>query len=304
MALELSFDTAWAIDKGQRCYQEDALISVFDDLADVGLVVLSDGMGGHTAGDVASDIVVTETHRVLNEALKGSPSAKSDLPASLLKAAYSSNRRISDHVAEHPSTEGMGATLLACVLVDSSLYWVSVGDSPLLLYRDGSLRQLNEDHSMTPQLEFMVSAGLLTQEEADTHPDRNVLTSALMGDDISKIDCPQDPLALQDGDILITASDGLQILSNDEIARALRRCGSADSEQIAQELMSLVLEFGDPDQDNISLSVVKAGQPATSCDISKTGEAGTDSAAEPASEMSGFFKSFKWKRLPRLLARS
>lgn len=258
MALKLSFDEASAIDKGQRRYQEDALISSFAEDQDHGLVVLSDGMGGHAAGDIASQIVVAEFHRTLTQSFDQSCTTDSDLAEALVRAAYEANACVKDHISKNPSTKGMGATLLATIVRDSSLHWVSIGDSPLFLYREGALFQLNEDHSLASQINFLVTSGFITQEEAASHPNRNVLTSAIIGGDIPKIDCPQTPTPLQDGDILITASDGLQSLPDHEIETALQTCASENSEHISRLLMARVLELGDAQQDNVSLSVIKA----------------------------------------------
>jgi protein phosphatase len=152
----------------------------------------------------------------------------------------------------------MGATVVALVLDGVSLYWISVGDSPLYLYRDGELRQLNEDHSLAPQIDYLVRNGMMDPEVGRTHPDRHCLTSVLIGGDIERIDCVEAPLALVPGDVLLVASDGLQSLDDDRIAGILGDLGDAPSNEIADALMAAVDECGDPDQDNVSLSVIRA----------------------------------------------
>ncbi len=259
----LEFDAATALSKGQRSYQEDAIITDFARGADVGCVVLADGMGGHAAGDVASKIVVSE---VYNELMfrKGDPDAlEANVTETLRGAAMAANGCLRDHVMDYPETHGMGSTLVASVIVRGNLYWISIGDSPLFLFREGALVQLNEDHSMAPQIDFMVKSGLLTVEEGANHPDRNILTSVLFGAEVPKIDCPKEPVALQGGDILVVASDGLQFLSDTEIEAALRRNRAKFSAEIVEDLLHRVTGINDPELDNVSFSVVKVLKDST-----------------------------------------
>ncbi|MFK7761765.1 MAG: PP2C family serine/threonine-protein phosphatase [Roseobacter sp.] len=257
MTPQFEFDAASALSKGQRAYQEDALISDFARGADNGLVVLADGMGGHAAGDIASKIVVTEVFSELLFQRADLDTFSQRVHESLLCAAMAANTCLKEHVRACPETHGMGATLVACVVIGDRLHWISIGDSPLYLFRDGVLVQLNEDHSMAPQIDFMVKSGLMPMEEAARHPDRSTLTSVLFGEDIPKIDCPQDPTALKSGDIVIVASDGLQFLSNTQIETELQRNSHLRSDEIVDLLLHQVTSLDDPDQDNVSFSVIK-----------------------------------------------
>ena len=151
---------------------------------------------------------------------------------------------------------GMGATLLAPVLIEDRLYWVSVGDSPLYLFRDGVLSRLNENHALVSQIEYLVSSGIMEREEALNHPDQSCLTSVLIGGDI--VDCRTTPVKIMQGDILIAASDGLQFLSEEQIEGVLRFKGKRTAKEISTALMKEVLKLEDPCQDNISLCVMKA----------------------------------------------
>lgn len=263
MRTELRFDAASAIDKGQRCYQEDALKSSFEEDGKAGLVILSDGMGGHAAGDVASQIVVEELYRQLVNDPEDSVHTAGEVGSQLRAAAQAANHCLKKHVAGHPDANGMGATMLTALVARDALYWISVGDSPLFLYRDGRLRQLNEDHSLAPQIDFLVETGVLTPEQARAHPNRNVLTSALNGTDIPRIDCPQKPMPLQHNDTLIVASDGLLSLSKSEIADVLHQLKDEPSARMTHELMSRVLALGDTNQDNVSVAIINARQHAT-----------------------------------------
>jgi hypothetical protein len=142
-------------------------------------------------------------------------------------------------------------------LVENRLWWISVGDSPLFLYRAGKLSQLNEDHSMAPQIDFMVKSGLMDAETGANHPDRNCLISVLMGTRIPKVDCPVKPVELRAGDIVICASDGLQFLTNAQIERVVGKYSKKRSTEIAERLLEELVRLDDPDQDNISFTIIK-----------------------------------------------
>jgi serine/threonine protein phosphatase PrpC len=256
-ASEIRYDVASAISQGQRPYQEDALITDFALGTDIGFTVLADGMGGHAAGDVASKIVVTEVFSELKLQSGDQKGFRANIPAILRDAALAANDCVKVHVQSNAETAGMGATLLAPVFVSSRLYWISIGDSPLLLFRKGVLRQLNEDHSMAPQIDFMIRSGLLSEEAGRNHPDRSCLTSVLGGEDIPRIDCPAEPFDLQHGDILIAASDGIQYLTFAEIEEVLRAHSSKPARRIAGALLTVLEAHGDPEQDNATFTIVK-----------------------------------------------
>ena len=255
------FDTATAISQGARDYQEDALICDFSRGAELGFVVLADGMGGHAAGDIASKIVVTEMFSELTFMRPDMLEYPSCIADMLQNAASLANDTLRKHVELHPETRGMGATLVCMVIVDDRLHWISIGDSPLYLFRDGVLRQLNEDHSMAGTIDMMVRSGALSPEDGLNHPDRNVLTSVLFGEPVAHVDCPPEPTQLRAGDTLIVASDGLQFLSDDEIGKLLRDRPFCGSGEIADALMDSLKALNDPDLDNISLSVTRIRNP-------------------------------------------
>ena len=251
------YDAITTIGQGRREQQEDALAADFPVGAGFGFAVLADGMGGHAAGDVASKIVVTEIFSEL-KMRGGDPSGfEHELPQILADAAESANDCLRMHVDQSPESEGMGATVLATVIVGNRLYWLSVGDSPLYLYRDGELTQLNEDHSMGPEIDRLAAEGRIGADAARFHPDRNCLTSALLGEDIPRIDCPTIPFELGHDDLLIVASDGLQFLDDDEIAGIAERAAGAGSTQLGEGLMTALDALDDPDQDNTAICAIR-----------------------------------------------
>ena len=254
---EPRYDVASGISQGARDYQEDAITSDFPVGAEAGFVVLADGMGGHAAGDVASKIVLTEVFSELKFHFADVHAFEARAPEILRGVADLANETLRQHTRSHPETEGMGATLVVPALVENRLWWISIGDSPLFLFRGGRLTQLNEDHSMAPQIGFMVKSGLMDPAVAANHPDRNCLISVLMGTRIPKIDCPARPYELQAGDIVLCASDGVQFLTTAQIEKVLNRHRKARSTEIAERLLEELERLDDPDQDNISFTVIK-----------------------------------------------
>ncbi|MGB8622998.1 MAG: protein phosphatase 2C domain-containing protein [Paracoccaceae bacterium] len=255
---EIGFDAVSAISRGRRQYQEDALVSDFPIGGDMGMVVLADGMGGHAAGDVASKIAVTEVFSELKLQSGDVEAFENDAPRILRDVALGANECIRGHTRAHAETRGMGSTLLALTFVNDRMFWISIGDSPLYLYRNGVLRQINQDHSMAPQIDLLVRAGQMTVEEGSAHPDRNCLTSVLCGEEIPRIDCPDEPLELLDHDMIVAASDGLQFLREDVIEMILQVHRHDSSAEIAQALLDALERQDDPEQDNIAISVVRA----------------------------------------------
>ncbi|MEO0830358.1 MAG: protein phosphatase 2C domain-containing protein [Pseudomonadota bacterium] len=248
--------------QGRREYQEDALVTDFPVGEDTGLVVLADGMGGHAAGDVASNIVVTEVYGALKRSAASFLTDANAIPEMLSRAAARANASVRDHVKTNPQTEGMGATLVALSMIGDRMFWNSIGDSPLYLLRNGKLRQLNEDHSMAPQIDMMVQAGLLDADAAKNHPDRNCLTSVIFGQKVPKVDCPNDPFHLEAGDIVVVSSDGLQFLEEPTIERILNKNRKRQASEIAGILLNALENLREPNQDNISFAIVKVNHTA------------------------------------------
>lgn len=256
---DISYDVSSVLNRGCRDYQEDAIATDFSLGAEFGYTVLSDGMGGHAAGDVASKIVVTEVFSELKFQSSNIASLAENMGHVLKSAAVSANECMAAHASTNPQTAGMGATLVAPVFIRDRLYWISIGDSPLYLLRNGALRQLNEDHSLGPHIDYMVRSGMMSEDVGRNHPDRSALTSVLIGETIERIDCPERPFQLRDKDILVAASDGLQFLSNSQITEILDQNKGEASTKIAECLLNELRELNDPEQDNICFSVIKVG---------------------------------------------
>lgn len=254
---KLHYDTATALSLGARERQEDCLVADFAIGAPIGMAVLADGMGGHHGGEVASALIVSDVFSNLKKWQGPLAKKPGKLPERLRETVHSANETLLQTMRSKPDLRGMGATLVACAVVSGSLYWVSVGDSLLYLYRDGNLKRLNQDHSMAPRIDAMVAAGQLDAEEGANHPDRNSLTSAITGKDIPHVDCPNVPYAIDEDDVIIMASDGLDTLSTDEIVGVIEQHRQASGAQLAEDLIKAVEGREKPKQDNTSIAVLK-----------------------------------------------
>ncbi len=251
------YDTATAISQGRRDRQEDSVASDFLAGSGLGFAVLADGMGGHAAGDVASKIAVTEVFAGLKLWCDAPTSLETRIATVLTGAAEQANASIRAYAAHRPEALGMGATLLAPVIVDNRLYWLSVGDSPLLLFRDGRLYRLNADHSLAAELDTMVAEGRMSAREAQAHPDRGCVTSVLTGHDIPHMDCRQAPLSLKPDDLVIATSDGMLALSAQDLETVLTASQGLSSAALSEELLARIAATDAPDQDNVAFCLIR-----------------------------------------------
>lgn len=254
-AARIGFDVSSAVNIGARSRQEDTLAVAFPEGLGHGFAMVSDGMGGHASGDLASRTIIAEMYANLT---LGNLEDDVDLPALLRDGIERANASLASQVTSTSGNAGMGGTIIAAVAKNEKLYWISVGDSVLYLFRNNTLSRLNEDHSMAPQIDLMLARGLLTETAAANHPQRNCLTSALMGSRIAQIDCPEEPFSLLPGDIVILASDGLQFLPDPIIEALLFRARRDGSRDIVQDLMDAVATINDPEQDNTAIVVLRA----------------------------------------------
>ena len=210
------------------------------------LVVVADGMGGAARGDIASRLVV-ETIRDLYYA-----DQSADIPTALAAAVRQSNRAIYDQAARDPSLRGMGSTCTALVLHQGRCYIAHVGDTRAYLLRGHRILQLTTDHTKVGR---MVRDGLITADQATTHPERNVILRSLGPKPEVEVEVLQRPVELERGDRLVVCSDGLQEhVADVDILRMVTDFPPADA---APQLVSLANERGG--RDNITVAVVQVG---------------------------------------------
>lgn len=242
--------------RGRRETQEDYY--AFADASPAGLAPLSslvlavgDGLGAHSGGSVASYIAVNAFVRAFQE---------NDIaPSWRLRLALDAANDTLAFLAQKlpPISTPMGTTLVAAIVSPESLHWISVGDSPLFLYRSRKLERLNEDHSLTPLIEQRVRIGEMTQDEADHHPDRHTLQSALLGQEIALIDSPSEPFPLKSGDLIIAASDGIFTLEHHQLEEMLAFGRHTTADKIADAILFAIRRVNHDRQDNATVGVIK-----------------------------------------------
>lgn len=229
--------------KGSRPKQEDAY--AVRHFPDGSLLLVCDGMGGHSFGELASASAAESFVAQMEESAdSGEPLMKRMEQA--LHAANAAVHRIS----EEQKAFG-GTTLLACYVSRGLLRWVSVGDSPLYLWRRERLVRLNEDHSMRPvYAQYLTFDSLNRAKWAGAH----TLRSALMGDEIPMIDAPERPYPLLPGDRLIICSDGLDTLvGQDPMPPELRNLLNRRGGNLAALLVEADRHLHDEYADNVTV---------------------------------------------------
>lgn len=256
----MKFEAATCASKGARTYQEDssalwpegsAEAASGDTGGSAGVLIaaLADGMGGHAGGAIASQMIC--------EQFMGTSAGPQPSREMLLAGLEAANIAVAETIMARPELTGMGSTLIGACFTGEGLMWVSVGDSPLYLYRRGEVALLNEDHSLAPALDQLAREGKITEIQARQDPRRHMLRSAITGEDLELVDVSKKPLQLEDGDLVILASDGIHTLELDEIARIVTAYGRDGAKPVAEALIRAVENMRAPHQDNTTVIVVK-----------------------------------------------
>ncbi len=198
------------------------------------LFIVADGMGGHAAGEVASEIAVDTISNVYYQ------DDSDDVAVSLLHAIKRSNALIYQRAAENMLRSGMGTTCVTAVLRGNMAYVANVGDSRAYLVRGGQVKQVSQDHSWVAE---QVRAGLLTEDQARTHTQRNVITRCLGTQADVEVDVFSEQL--QAGDSLVLCTDGLSgLVGDEEIQRIVEQFMPQES---VYHLVERANENGGPD---------------------------------------------------------
>ncbi|WP_166907436.1 protein phosphatase 2C domain-containing protein [Mycobacterium sp. DL440] len=197
------------------------------------LLALADGMGGHAAGEVASQLVIAALAHLDDDEPGG------DLLGKLNTAVAQGNSAIAAHVEADPELEGMGTTLTAILFAGNRLGLLHIGDSRGYLLRDGELTQITKDDTF---VQTLVDEGRITAEEAHSHPQRSLIMRALTGHEVEPTLIVREAKA---GDRYMLCSDGLSDpVSHETIHEALQIEDVAES---ADRLIELALRGGGPD---------------------------------------------------------
>jgi len=203
------------------------------------LIAVADGMGGHAAGEVASQIAI-QTLLGLAPLLSDSNIDDESREDLLLNISYSIDDEIALQSVANPEFAGMGTTLTAVHLTNENIELLHIGDSRCYRYSNGELKQLSYDHTVMQEL---LDQGRLTQDEVASHPQRSLLTQALMGE--SGIDPALMVYPVKIGDIYLVCSDGLSsVLSDFEIESIIKQ---SDPSAVVPSLLTATKAKGAPD---------------------------------------------------------
>jgi serine/threonine protein phosphatase PrpC len=225
----------------------------------LGIFVVCDGMGGHAAGEIASQIAVDTMLAYFRE---HAPEVEDnafldDAPVGarlLAEAVKKANDAILDYAEEHKNTTGMGTTLVAARFSDGVFSIANVGDSRIYLFREGQLLQLTEDHSLVME---QVRRGMLTLEEAKRSSAQNIITRALGTDESTLPDLGEFPA--QEGDILLLTTDGvLRHVADQEMSNILLQIPSLQA--ACETLIDAANEGGGEDNATCLLVRVRKGR--------------------------------------------
>jgi PPM family protein phosphatase len=220
------------------------------------LAVVADGMGGYEGGQEASRLAVETLLSVYRDF------GGNDPQQALVEGLQAAHDQIRRYSFAHPELRGMGPTCTAAAIVSGAhgpgsindnygeLYYVHVGDTRLYLIRDGQITRVTRDHSY---VERLLEAGMISPEEAEHHPQRNILTAALGTNPDLIMDSPPRPEPLRPEDVLLICSDGLWGQVRD--SELLSTVQNKSAQKAGRELIELARERGGPD--NITVEILR-----------------------------------------------
>ncbi|MBM7705362.1 protein phosphatase [Chryseomicrobium aureum] len=237
----------------KRAINEDYL-QVFEKSKGMTLAVLADGMGGHNAGDVASELAVRFLVDRFQKSSLQVESEETHVSKWLTEAYEGANDRISTIAESDPACKGMGTTLIAAVFQDRKVTFAHIGDSRVYLYSKGEIHPLTKDHSY---VNVLLDSGEIDEEQAKTHPRKNMLMKAI-GTEIS-IDPDILTVTMREGEYVLMCSDGLSnMLSSEQIVHVLQTEATLTAK--ADTLVTLANDQGGEDNISLILSHLKVGE--------------------------------------------
>jgi PPM family protein phosphatase len=206
--------------------------------------LVADGMGGHAAGEIASQIAASTVNELLS---KRSP--ESNLENVLHHAMQEANARVYETQRLKPEYRGMGSTLTVLTIRDHNYFLAQVGDSRAYLFRKKTLRQLSRDHSLVWPL---YEKGLLTKEDLSRHPRKNLITRSIGTH--AKVEVDLQNGSILEGDIFLLCTDGLTDVLSDKDIQKILSAGGKNPQYISEELIQAANSGGGPD--NVTVVVV------------------------------------------------
>lgn len=222
-------------------YIEDELLPIF---------IIADGMGGHKAGEVASNTAISTIVSHYEENKEKMIGKEVFIPEFINKSIELANKKLIEESENDEELKGMGTTITMCIVLEKELYIGHVGDSRAYLLRDEKLKQLTQDHSLVGEL---LRTGSITKEEAMNHPKKNVIMRALGSNKDLKVDIfTRD---MEQGDRIVLCTDGLtNMVSEERILETL--VNDENPSSICSELVNISNELGGID--NTTIMLIKA----------------------------------------------
>ena len=207
-----------------REHNEDN-VTVIKNRNDEYLLAVADGMGGHKAGEVASNIAITHLTNAFNE--KEKLGDKADTVKWIRKEAEDINNEIFEYTASHPESKGMGSTLVLAIYTKDYLLFGNIGDSSGFVIKNDELFKITKDHTL---VNLLVKNGELTEAEAQNHPKKNILMRALGANNPIEIDIFDVENEVEG---ILLSSDGLtSMLNNTQIEKVLLQDGTLEEKVI------------------------------------------------------------------------
>lgn len=213
------------------------------------ICIVADGIGGESGGERASRISVKSFLKYLHE-----NKDEKNYKKLFLNALYSANDKIKVHKKENPRLKHMGTTFTALYVDEEKAFWISVGDGIIYLLRGGVLRRLNEEHLEVGEINQMLLNGEISQANFNNYPDKNIITSALLGEKIEHIDVGSGFFNVENGDMFLVASDGLHTLS---VKSLVKMCEGKSGKNLANGIIQMVEQINKTYQDNATLITIK-----------------------------------------------
>jgi protein phosphatase len=244
-------NTAMATHIGTREYLQDAAY-VCEPLYENGTAfgILCDGMGGMSGGEVASsEVTAFMANRI------ASLGEDQDIPPFLERAAIDAGELVAAQNAA--SGQDSGTTLVTVLIREGNLYWLNVGDSRIYILRAGEIARLTRDHNFALELQEMVEAGRITQQQADEDPRKDALVSYIGAPVLEIVDVNRGAFSLRYGDTILLCSDGLtKVLTDEEILEAIQKHGS-DISEAARSLPLTAFDQSPGGMDNTSVILMQ-----------------------------------------------
>lgn len=252
--MELIFDVYGVTDTGcvRELNEDNFSICGFEKNKEPGFCVVADGMGGHNAGEIASQLSIDFITDSLTDILTNNDNP--DIPRRINDAINSANESIYNMSKEDPERSGMGTTTLICAFSNKEGYIANVGDSRAYACRNDEIYQITVDHSVVEEL---VSNGTITREEAKKHPQKNIITRAIGSEKTTRADIFE--YEYKANDTIIMCSDGLSGMVDEELILKTVQEGK-NSKEISERLRDIAKNNGGIDNITvITIRIVKEG---------------------------------------------